>query len=732
MKRWSCEPSHEKIPLAENPSFEGGSAYETFGHSGENIEVNQVDNAIEMLDDVLYDVSDDENQIDEDERFDQNLMESLPSTQLRKLRGIASSGTMRHRVQGVELLDLHDQQDYTVSNEVDVDEVAIHGLGASNVNQIKDMTTTFDRKKSVRLRVHENEKRGRPISGWQNFKYENAMKWVGVKNHVADSFSSMDLWKDHMKKIQGLFGTGVLAYFSFLRWLLYINLLVSLLTVSFLFVPQIIFNPSSKNNTESFTGLELLTGEGWLTHSELYYGQYTNEKIDGVYEMKYAYLLVGGGYVLICIIALAASMAKSYKQNYIDGGEAFSTFSSKVFCSWDYGISNKETAEIKKGSIAQDIMETLGSNRERNDRTCCSICYIVMLRLVTNIVTLGLMAGSVFLIFYVSEYALDGFLEKKDDSNHLIGLLPAITISAVNLIMPSAFRLIASIENYEYAQSDLWISLLRTAVLKLASLIAYVVTLHTELNKKQDVIRSDEGVCWETYIGQAFYKLIIIDFLFVLLSTFFGEFIRDVFAQRVSCCTSYRPGFDVSKNVLNLIYAQGICWLGTFYSPLLPVINVLKLIIVFYVKVISVPRNCRPSMRPFKASKMSVIFIALLSLMLILSLVVVGYVIMNEDALRPSHACGPFRGTQSIFSVVWNIINADEILERIVNVVSSLSVIAGILFFICLLAYYFRMRKQSSEKKIKLLKHQLALAGQDKQYLIKKLRQILAQPSHVQ
>lgn len=58
---------------------------------------------------------------------------------------------MRHRVQGVELLDLHDQQDYTVSNEVDVDEVAIHGLGASNVNQIKDMTTTFDRKKSVRF-----------------------------------------------------------------------------------------------------------------------------------------------------------------------------------------------------------------------------------------------------------------------------------------------------------------------------------------------------------------------------------------------------------------------------------------------------------------------------------------------------------------------------------------------------------------------------------------------------
>lgn len=59
----------------------------------------------------------------------------------------------------------------------------------------------------------------------------------------------------------------------------------------------------------------------------------------------------------MCFLLISVlSMAKSYKQNYIDGGEAFSTFSSKVFCSWDYGISNKETAEIKKGSIAQDIM----------------------------------------------------------------------------------------------------------------------------------------------------------------------------------------------------------------------------------------------------------------------------------------------------------------------------------------------------------------------------------------
>ena len=62
--------------------------------------------------------------------------------------------------------------------------------------------------------------------------------------------------------ITGLFGTGVLSYFTFLRWLLYINLIVSLLTLCFLFVPQMVLEQSvSYVSSSKFSGLELLTGE---------------------------------------------------------------------------------------------------------------------------------------------------------------------------------------------------------------------------------------------------------------------------------------------------------------------------------------------------------------------------------------------------------------------------------------------------------------------------------------
>ena len=49
-------------------------------------------------------------------------------------------------------------------------------------------------------------------------------------------------------------------------------------------------------------------------------------------------------------------MAQSYKQNYIVGGESFTPYSSKVFCSWDYGITNKDTAKLRMLSIAQDML----------------------------------------------------------------------------------------------------------------------------------------------------------------------------------------------------------------------------------------------------------------------------------------------------------------------------------------------------------------------------------------
>lgn len=45
-----------------------------------------------------------------------------------------------------------------------------------------------------------------------------------------------------------------------------------------------------------------------------------------------------------------------------------------------------------------------------------------------------------------------------------------------------------------------------------------------------------------------------------------------------------RQEFIVPSNVLGLVYGQTIVWTGALFCPLLPLINTIKFIILFYIK----------------------------------------------------------------------------------------------------------------------------------------------------
>lgn len=45
-----------------------------------------------------------------------------------------------------------------------------------------------------------------------------------------------------------------------------------------------------------------------------------------------------------------------------------------------------------------------------------------------------------------------------------------------------------------------------------------------------------------------------------------------------------RQEFVVSSNVLGLVYSQTVVWTGALFCPLLPLINAVKFVILFYCK----------------------------------------------------------------------------------------------------------------------------------------------------
>ena len=59
--------------------------------------------------------------------------------------------------------------------------------------------------------------------------------------NLAEAMYSLELWRSQTKKIEGKFGTGVTSYFVLLKFLLYLNIPVFLLSFSLLVLPMILY-----------------------------------------------------------------------------------------------------------------------------------------------------------------------------------------------------------------------------------------------------------------------------------------------------------------------------------------------------------------------------------------------------------------------------------------------------------------------------------------------------------
>lgn len=618
-----------------------------------------------------------------------------------------------------------------------------------------------------------------------------------------------------MREIEGSFGTGVVSYFLFLRWLLFLNLAISIFVILFLILPSTILVETEydcndfewnstvccsqayfeNNSTDSNVFLDVIQGTGIMERTILFYGVYSNQiytyfvnnflETEMFYNMPMAYILVPISWALLSLIAIVKTGAKGFKEKLIESEGQFYMYCNLVFGGWDFCVQNDKSAKIKHKALFNEVKGLLEEERfkeEKQLRTRESQILLHLRRLLVNIVVFIILIGSGVLIYVTFNYSVerlneDNSVEKFYDTTYteaiedydnlnrtserltlsqfsrdsteasglskestffeqlehtLLEFLPFIAIVVLNIIVPEVFSYLIGFENYAPANVVI-VTILRTVLLRLSSLAVLLSQMYTYIIKSGSVCAKDNEdpntlECWETYVGQQLYKLILTDFALQFATTFIINLPRALIARHTaSRCLKIigEQDFYLPKHVLDIVYTQTIIWMGAFFCPFLPIIGTVYYFLIFYIKKFTCLTNCTPSPVVYKASKSKSLFMSVLLLGFVISIAPVAYSVAE---LLPSINCGPFRGYDTVWVYVIETFDRfpyvfREIVFLLGTAVFAVPAFAILLFFL----YYYWAVAAANRHMVTVLKNQLVLEGHDKQFLLNRLSAFIRQ-----
>lgn len=312
--------------------------------------------------------------------------------------------------------------------------------------------------------------------------------------------------------------------------------------------------------------------------------------------------------------------------------------------------------------------------------------------------------------------------------------LPYLFIVSMNLFVPLLFNYLVKYEQYT-PLFVIKVTLLRTVVLRLASLAVLLSRFYFIISPK-DEIPEDKCYneakatpqCWETFIGQQFYKLLIVDFVTQIFVTFFVNFPRSMFAKHSERKFAKLIGeqeFELPRHVLDVVYSQTICWLGCFYSPVLPGIAVILNFVMFYVKKFACLVNSRPSAILYRASRSNSLFMFILLLSFVAAIVPIVYSIVE---IVPSRSCGPFRGLSSVWEqAVVTFLTWPKVIQNFMFFLGTAGFAIPCFVVLLLFLYYYVTVAGANKHMVEVLKNQLILEGHDKQFLLNRLSVFMRQ-----
>ncbi|XP_033758048.1 transmembrane channel-like protein 3 [Pecten maximus] len=493
--------------------------------------------------------------------------------------------------------------------------------------------------------------------------------------------------------------------------------------------------------------------EGIVKYSAMFYGYYGSERVIGRgYRLPLAYLVTGFTTFAISFIVVLRKMASNSRLSRLSNEDEQFTFSWRLFCSWDFTIGNTETANTKTASIVTTFREAILEEKEKEKDV--NKYRLMVLRVLANVCVLLMLGASTYAIQLCVERSRQLDIRKRRgqvvtgfwQENEL-----TLVMTIISTIFPNIFDLFAVLEKYHPRVTLRW-QLARIFALNLLNLYTLFIALFW---KQQDMKKELEeklinstsceqttsilpvnittqstvfvnnftsplstvdatlcsgtvseemaaDLCWETMIGQEVVKLTLMDLIVVVGQIIVQDFIRGLFVRycNAMCCWDMEKqfpeyaDFKTAENLLHLVNNQGVVWLGLFFAPGLAVLNLLKLLVLVYVRSWSVMVCNVPQEAIFRSSRSNNFYYALLLVMLFLTMLPPLFAIV---ALVPSPHCGPFSGQQQILRTLTDTIEQDlpSVAGVILAYTSSPVVILPLFLLFGMLIYYLTVVSQS-------------------------------------
>ncbi|XP_053158852.1 transmembrane channel-like protein 1 isoform X2 [Hemicordylus capensis] len=574
--------------------------------------------------------------------------------------------------------------------------------------------------------------------GKQFYVYKVMMmkKWMKFQRDFENFKTACIPWEMKIKEIESHFGSSVASYFIFLRWMYGINVILFGLTFGLIMVPEALMGKpygtlprKTVPRAEEASAMNFATlydFSGFAQYSVLFYGYYNNQRTIGwlKFRMPLSYFLVGVGCIAYSFMVVIRTMAKNAHDD--GGGDDTSfNFSWKMFTSWDYLIGNPETADNKFASITTSFKEAIVEEQESRKEE--NIHLVRFLRVLANFFAFCTLAGSGYLIYFVVRRSQQFALEDMENLGWWERNEVNMVMSLLGMFCPTVFDVISALENYHPRIALRW-QLGRIFALFLGNLYTFIIALMDEINLKLeeeklvvqnmtiwlanvyngtipenvtglpphvDLADVPRGPCWETMVGQEFVRLTVSDTVTTYVTILIGDFLKAVFVRFFNYCwcwdleygyPSYSE-FDISGNVLGLIFNQGMIWMGSFYAPCLPAINVIRLHTSMYLQCWAVMCCNVPHERVFKASRSNNFYMAMLLFILFLSTLPVVYTVVS---VPPSFDCGPFSGKVRMFEVIGETLEHDfpSWFRKVFRLASNPGVILPFILLMVLSIYY--------------------------------------------